>query len=126
MFRKFIDEEGNFKESEKNDVEGLLSLYEASNYGIQGEDILEKALEFSTSHLESLVLNLTNTLAARVIEALRTPVSKNVNRLVARKFIHTYQQDESHNEILLSFAKSDYNMLQKLYQKELRDITRLA
>ncbi|KAL8470076.1 hypothetical protein ACS0TY_032807 [Phlomoides rotata] len=124
VFKKFMDEQGKFEESVVDDVEGMLSLYEASNYGVDGEEILEKALEFCSSHLESLLPKLANPLATRVIEALKSPISKSINRLVATKFIPTYQQDDSHNEILLNFAKLDFNLVQKLYHKELRDITR--
>nr|AKA94109.1 beta-caryophyllene synthase [Ocimum kilimandscharicum] len=125
VFKRFIDEDGNFKERIKDDVEVLLSLYEASNYGVHGEEILEKALEFCSSRLESLLLEQTmnDSLSMRVKEALRIPISRTLTRFGARKFISEYQ-DNKHDETLLKFAISDFNMLQKIHQRELNQLTR--
>ncbi|KAI3456990.1 hypothetical protein Pfo_013653 [Paulownia fortunei] len=124
VFNKFINHEGNFKESLINNVEGMLNLYEAAHFGVNGEVILDKALKFSSSYLESLVHQMSNSLSTRVNEALKIPIRKRVIRLGARKFISMYQEDESHNKTLLNFAKFDFNMVQKIHQKELNDITR--
>ncbi|KAI3457016.1 hypothetical protein Pfo_013679 [Paulownia fortunei] len=124
VFNKFIDHEGNFKESLINNVEGMLNLYEAAHFGVDGEEILDKALEFSSSHLESLIHQMNNSLSTRVNEALKIPIRKSLTRLGARKFISMYQEEESHNETLVNFAKLDFNMVQKIHQKELSDITR--
>ncbi|KAI3456994.1 hypothetical protein Pfo_013657 [Paulownia fortunei] len=124
VFNKFIDHEGNFKESLINNVEGMLNLYEAAHFVVDGEEILHKALEFSSSHLKSLIHQMSNSLSARVNEALKIPIRKSLTRLGPRKFISMYQEDESHNETLLNFAKLDFNMVQKIHQKELSDITR--
>ncbi|KAH6778753.1 hypothetical protein C2S52_009990 [Perilla frutescens var. hirtella] len=125
VFNNFIDDQGNFKESLINDVEGMLSLYEASNYAVNDEEIMDKALEFCYSHLESLLPELTNTsLSKRVKEALEMPIHKTLIRLGATKFMPVYQEDESHNKDLLNFAKLDFNIVQKGHQKELYDITR--
>nr|QBA83619.1 terpene synthase [Mentha x piperita] len=124
VFNKLVDDEGNFKESLINDVEGMLSLYEASNYGINGEEIMDKALEFSSSHLEDSIQKKPTCLSRRVKEALDMPISKTLMRLGARKFISIYEEDESHNELLLNFAKLDFNIVQKMHQRELHHITR--
>nr|U3LVZ7.1 RecName: Full=Beta-caryophyllene synthase; Short=LaCARS; AltName: Full=(-)-beta-caryophyllene synthase [Lavandula angustifolia]AGL98419.1 B-caryophyllene synthase [Lavandula angustifolia] len=124
VFRKFVDEEGEFKSWVSNDVEGLLNLYEASNFAVHGEEILEKALEFCSLRLEFLTQGMTNSLSMRVKEALKIPISKTLTRLGARKFMSMYQEDESHNETLLNFAKLDFNLVQKIHQKELNQITR--
>ncbi|KAL6520244.1 Trehalose-6-P synthase/phosphatase complex synthase subunit [Orobanche minor] len=132
VLEKFVilDKEGNLNASlMNNDVEGLLSFYEASNYGINGEEILDKALE-SSSHLQSLVSEMNNNtcVSRRVEAALEMPISKTLMRLGAKKFISMYQADESHNNnneiLLLNFAKSDFNIMQKMHQRELHLITR--
>ncbi|KAL1544183.1 Trehalose-6-P synthase/phosphatase complex synthase subunit [Salvia divinorum] len=122
VFNGLVDKEGNLL---IDDVEGMLSLYEASNYGINGEDILDKALELSSSHLRnSLHKSMSTSLSNRVKEALEMPISKSLIRLGAKKFISMYQQDESHNQTLLNFAKLDFNIVQKIHQRELHHITR--
>nr|E2E2N7.1 RecName: Full=Bicyclo-germacrene synthase; AltName: Full=Allo-aromadendrene synthase; AltName: Full=Geraniol synthase; AltName: Full=Limonene synthase; AltName: Full=Terpene synthase 4; Short=OvTPS4; AltName: Full=Terpinolene synthase [Origanum vulgare]ADK73618.1 terpene synthase 4 [Origanum vulgare] len=127
VFRKFTDGEGNFATALTNDVEGLLELYEASHLATRGEEILDRAMEFSSSHLQALLnqhLVGSVSLSKRVDEALKMPIRKTLTRLGARKFISLYQEDESRNELLLNFAKLDFNMVQKMHQRELSDATR--
>ncbi|XP_020554144.1 germacrene-D synthase-like [Sesamum indicum] len=124
IFNKFIDGEGNFKVSLIKNVEGMLELFEAAQFRIAGEKILEKALEFSSSNLESSLSNMNSSLSTQVKEALKIPILKSSNRVGAKKFISIYQQNVSHSEILLNFAKLDFNIIQKTHQKELSDITR--
>ncbi|KAK4398458.1 Bicyclogermacrene synthase [Sesamum angolense] len=51
VFDKFIDSERNFKASLIKNIEGMLELFEAAQFRIAGEEVLEKALEFSSSNL---------------------------------------------------------------------------
>ncbi|XP_022858510.1 beta-caryophyllene synthase-like [Olea europaea var. sylvestris] len=123
VFNKFKDHKGNFDESLISNVQGLLSLYEATQLRVHGEEILEEALKFSTTQLNSLLLNVCNSLSTQIKEALDIPIRKTVPRHGAKKFISIYQE-ESHNEKLLNFAKLDFNLLQKMHQKELSEVTR--
>ncbi|KAE8125702.1 hypothetical protein FH972_020477 [Carpinus fangiana] len=125
-FAKFMDSKGKFKESLMDDARGMLSLYEAAHLRVHGEDILDEALVFTTTHLEAVASYLSPTLAAQVSHALKQPIRKGLPRLEARHYFSIYQQDASHNKVLLTFAKLDFNLLQKLHQKELSDITRLG
>uniref|UniRef100_M1BR35 Sesquiterpene synthase 2 n=1 Tax=Solanum tuberosum TaxID=4113 RepID=M1BR35_SOLTU len=52
VFKQFTDQDGKFKETLTNDVQGLLSLYEASHLRVRDEEILEEALTFTTTHLK--------------------------------------------------------------------------
>ncbi|OIT36063.1 PREDICTED: germacrene C synthase-like [Nicotiana attenuata] len=124
VFKKFTGHDGKFKESLTNDVQGLLSLYEAAHFRVHEEEILEEAITFTTTHLESIVPNLTNSLKVQVTEALIYPVRKATPRVVARKYISIYEDIDLHNELLLKFAKLDFNAVQKLHQSELRELTR--
>ncbi|KAI8552655.1 hypothetical protein RHMOL_Rhmol06G0282800 [Rhododendron molle] len=125
VFNKFKDNEGTFKESLIGDVRGLLSLYEATFLNVHQEDILDEAMEFTTTHLNSALPNLSNNpIAAQVAHALSQPIHKGLKRLESRLYISFYQKDDSHNKVLLDFAKLDFNLLQKLYQRELSEITR--
>ncbi|KAG5546366.1 hypothetical protein RHGRI_018519 [Rhododendron griersonianum] len=124
VFNKFKDNKGKFQEYVKGDVRGLVSLYEATHLRVHGEDILDEALNFTTTHLNSAVPNLKNAIAAQVVHALNQPIHKGLTRLEARHYILFYEQEDSHNKTLLDFAKLDFNRMQKLHQKELSEITR--
>ncbi|KAG8382763.1 hypothetical protein BUALT_Bualt05G0111100 [Buddleja alternifolia] len=124
VFNKFKDHEGKFKESLINNVRGMLSLYEASHFGVNGEEILDEALQFSSTHLESMVVHVSDSLETKIKEALKMPIQKKLTRLGVKMFMSMYQKDETHNEILLKFAKLDFNQLLKMHQEELREIAR--
>lgn len=124
-FNKFKDDEGNFKMSLTSDVKGLLELYEASQLRVHGEDILEEALAFTTTHLEfAKTTSLENPLSALVSHARKRPIHKALPRLEARRYIPIYQEDGSHDKRLLKFAKLDFNLLQNSHKEELCKISR--
>ncbi|XP_058744618.1 probable terpene synthase 2 isoform X2 [Vicia villosa] len=122
VFTKFKDEQGNFRENLVTDVEGMLSLYEASHMMIHGEDILEGAMTFTSTNLEFIATQLNPSLAAQVKYTLKQALHKNLPRLEARRYINIYEQNPLHSEILLTLAKLDFNMLQTLHQKEFGNI----
>lgn len=124
VFNKFKTEDGNFKEFLTKDVIGMLNLYEASFLRVHGEKILDEAMEFTTTQLKSLLSQLSDPLAIQVTQALKLPLHKGVTRLLSRYYISTYEADPSHDKTLLKFAKLDFNLLQTLHLKELRDLSR--
>ncbi|KAK4576696.1 hypothetical protein RGQ29_027301 [Quercus rubra] len=83
-FKKFKDEDGQFKESLTSNVEGMLAFYEATHLRMHGEDILDEALEFTTTHLKSTASLIGNPLAAQITCALKQPLHKGIPRLEAR------------------------------------------
>ncbi|KAJ7954581.1 Terpene synthase [Quillaja saponaria] len=105
----------------------MLSLYEAAHLSIRGEDILDEALDFSTYHLKSMVSStemiIPQYLKEKVIHALRWPIRKSLPRLDTRYYISIYPKEDGFHESLLKFAKLDFNMLQALYQDELKSFT---
>ncbi|KAL5766825.1 hypothetical protein ACOSP7_017442 [Xanthoceras sorbifolium] len=119
IFNKFIDGKGNFKESLTNDVLGMLSLYEAAQLEGHGKDILDKAIVFTTAHLQSMAMHLSNPYAAKITHVLKWPIHKAVQRIESRRFFSIYQDQPSHNQALLRLAKLDFNLLQSLHKKEL-------
>ncbi|KAH1083187.1 hypothetical protein J1N35_022948 [Gossypium stocksii] len=82
MFTKFKDNEGNFKKSLTSDMEGLLELYEAAHLCVHGEDILEEALAFITTHLglEKAAGTIEYPLSASVSHALYRHIRKSLPR----------------------------------------------
>ncbi|KAI4333792.1 hypothetical protein L6164_018554 [Bauhinia variegata] len=123
VFHKFKDVDGSFSERLTMDVEGMLSLYEAAHLRIHGEEILDEALAFTSTHLERMKHQLSPSLVSKVNHSLRYPLRKSLPRLEALRYISTYQEDPGHDETLLALAKLDFNMVQKLHQKELADVS---
>ncbi|KAK2967983.1 hypothetical protein RJ640_027643 [Escallonia rubra] len=123
-FEKFKDSSGKFKPAVASDPRGMLALYEASQLRVKGEDILDEALEFTTTHLESCELDLNPNFANQVKHALYQQLRKGIPRVEARHFLSVYEDDKSKNESLLKLAKLDFNFLQLLHKKELCEVSR--
>ncbi|CAL5406936.1 unnamed protein product [Camellia sinensis] len=113
VFYEFKDDNGKILESLIRDVRGMLSLYEAAHLRLAGDDILDEALSFTITHLEFAVPNLSNLVQEQVIHALNQPIHKGLTRLEATRYFFFFEQDDSHNKVLLNFAKLDFNLLEK-------------
>ncbi|KAL2331543.1 hypothetical protein Fmac_019124 [Flemingia macrophylla] len=124
IFNKFKNEQGNFNITLANDIQGLCNLYEAAQMRTNEDDILEEAWDFSKTHLKLLVNQVNSFLALQINHCLRQPLNKNVPRFEARFHMTLYEQEPSHNKTLLTFAKVDFNILQKMHQKEIGSITK--
>ncbi|PAN10360.1 hypothetical protein PAHAL_2G089500 [Panicum hallii] len=120
VFVKFKDDQGNFA---SNDAKCLLALYDAANLRTRGEDILDNAVVFTRSRLQSMMKTLDPELAAEVGYTLDTPSYRRVQRLEARRYISLYEKKVTRNDTILEFAKLDYNILQALYCEELKALT---
>nr|XP_043628893.1 probable terpene synthase 11 [Erigeron canadensis] len=125
VFTRFMDPNGRFIESLSEDVEGLLSLYEASYLGAIGEDVLSQAKEFTTTHLkQKSVSQLSPKLHQKIQHGLELPKHMRMARLEAKRYIEKYGNETDHIPMLLELAKLDYNQVQSLHQTELAEITR--
>ena len=80
-----------------SDVIGMLGLYEVAHLRVHGEDILTKALAFTTTHLKAMVESLGYHLAEQVAHALNRPIRKGMERLEARWYISVYQDEAFHD-----------------------------
>lgn len=66
MFDKFTNNEGKFNPKLGQNIKGMIGLYEASQLGIAGEDIVDEAGEFSGQFLcekVDLIDNITMKLS---------------------------------------------------------------
>ena len=104
----------------------MLCLYEATNLRIHGEDALDEALAFTTTHLRSMVEHLKYHLKEQVAHALNRPIRRGVERLEARWYMTIYQNETMHDRTLLKLAKLDFNLVQSLHKEELRNLSRFA
>ncbi|KAI9072940.1 hypothetical protein K1719_045096 [Acacia pycnantha] len=84
IFESFKNQNGNFKACLSNDVKGMLSLYEATFLGHQGEDILEEAKAFTTTHLSEMNQHRSNdhVLSQAISHALDLPVHRRTRSTV--------------------------------------------
>nr|XP_018680015.1 PREDICTED: terpene synthase 10-like isoform X2 [Musa acuminata subsp. malaccensis] len=125
VFNRFIDEKGNLKASLRHQTEGLVSLYEASHLAKEGEHVLEEATNFTTKQLKSLMEgSLEPHLREHVAHALELPLNWRMPRLQTRWFIEASQREAKMNPVLLELAKLDFNRVQIIYQRELREVSR--
>ncbi|XP_076904292.1 monoterpene synthase TPS4, chloroplastic-like isoform X2 [Bidens hawaiensis] len=124
VFQNFMDANRELKKSSSEDIEGLLSLYEASHLGSSGEDVLSHAKEITTRHLNKSVSQLNPKLHKKVVEGLKLPRHMRMQRLEARRYIEEYGNEDDHNPLVLEFAKYDYNKVQSVLQMELVEVTR--
>ncbi|KAL5998577.1 threalose-6-phosphate phosphatase [Asimina triloba] len=109
VFKKFKDEKGDFKASLRDNIPGLLSLYEAAYFSTRDDSILDEALDFTTNQVNSVLSHLSSPLSELVKLALDLPLLKRIERLQSRYFISIYQKGKGKNDVLLEFAKLDFN-----------------
>ncbi|XP_059451578.1 probable terpene synthase 12 [Corylus avellana] len=124
VFNSFKDDSGNFKECLTKDVKGMLSLYEASYLGFEGENLLDEATTFTRMHLKDLKGDVSKSMAEQVSHALEVPLHHRMLRLEARWYIEAYNKREDANSLLLELAKLDFNIVQSVFQRELQDMSR--
>ncbi|KAF8708700.1 hypothetical protein HU200_030082 [Digitaria exilis] len=103
----------------------LLSLYNAAHMAIPGEEALDDAIAFARGHLEAAVNKgeLKSPMAEQVSRALGIPLPRSKPRVEATYYIAEYEQEETHDAVLLELAKLDFNLVRALHLKELSDIT---
>ncbi|XP_077225048.1 alpha-terpineol synthase, chloroplastic-like [Tasmannia lanceolata] len=125
VFNGFKDKKGDFKESLCEDIEGLLSLCEASHLAFEGEIVLEEARAFTSKHLKNLKGKIADqNLKIQVEHALELPLHWRMSRLESRWYIETYVRQVDMNPLVFELAKLDFNMVQAIYQADIKDTLR--
>ncbi|KAK7251354.1 hypothetical protein RIF29_34467 [Crotalaria pallida] len=124
IFKKFLDKDGNFKESLGKDIWGILSLYEASYLAAEGEEVLLKAMDFSKAHLQKSIPYLGPQAWKHVSKALTLPRHMRMAKLEAKNYIDEYSHASSQIPALLELGKLEFDKIQSLHQRELAEICR--
>jgi hypothetical protein len=126
VFNHFKDEQGNFRAWIHDDLKGMLFLYEASYFLVEGESILEDARDFTTKNLEKYFkkCNPSEYLSKMVSHALELPLAWRMLRLESNWFINVYETKTDMEPVLLELAKLDFNMVQALHQEDLKHSSR--
>nr|ASU91354.1 (-)-germacrene D synthase [Indosasa hispida] len=121
----FKDENGDFKDALRSDVDALLSLYEAAHLGKCDEDLLSRAVVFTTDCLSSLANGgqLPEPILEKVQHALTSPTQRRMKRLEAKLYISIYEKDEESNQDILELAKLDFHILQMMHRDEVKSIS---
>lgn len=144
VFKNFKEGNGNFLGSEgqfNNEIASMVSLYQASELGFPGENIIVEAKGFATQYLRQ-ALTRNETLSAwnrkrnlsREIEyTLETSWYATLPRLETKRYCQMYQPDcvrlakgiyrlpSVDNEKLLELAKLDFNIVQSIHQEEIKN-----
>ena len=123
MFVRFKDQEGSFLA--KNLVE-LLSLYNAAHLGTHGEIILDEAIVFTRSRLETMLPSLEGSLAHEIKCALEIPLPRRVRIYESKYYVSTLEKDVTVHDTVLQLAKLNSNIMQLRHQQELEIITRCS
>ncbi|CAN6443202.1 unnamed protein product [Victoria cruziana] len=97
IFDGFMDGKGSFKHELEQDVRGLLSLYEASFLGMDGEASLYEARSFATAQLQPFLQDSAQR--------------------------RHHRADRNH-DILIELATLDCDYTQSLYKKELWEVSK--
>ncbi|KAL9309051.1 putative lyase [Arabidopsis thaliana] len=123
---RFKGDNGKFKECLAKDAKGILSLYEAAHMGTTTDYILDEALSFTLTYMESLAASGTCkiNLSRRIRKALDQPQHKNMEIIVAMKYIQFYEEEEDCDKTLLKFAKLNFKFLQLHYLQELKILSK--
>ncbi|XP_077224160.1 alpha-terpineol synthase, chloroplastic-like [Tasmannia lanceolata] len=90
-----------------------------------GEIVLEEARAFTTKHLKDLKGKITDqNLKIQVEHALELPLHWRMPRLESRWYIETYVRQVDMNPLLFELAKLDFNVVQAIYQSNIKDTSR--
>ncbi|XP_062225032.1 (-)-alpha-terpineol synthase-like isoform X2 [Phragmites australis] len=114
---------GGFRKTLKKDIEGLLSLYEASYFAFGGEDILDEARRFSSGALRDLLPSMDPHLKSKVAHSLELPLHWRAPRQEARWFIDHYAKDMNSDPLIAKFSKLDFNNVQNMHRQEIAMLT---
>ncbi|KAK9984748.1 hypothetical protein SO802_034273 [Lithocarpus litseifolius] len=99
-------------------------LDDAVSLGFEGENLLDEAMEFTTMHLKDLKGDVSKTLKEEVRHSLEIPLHRRMRRLEQRWYIDAYNMKEAHNRKLLELARLDFNIVQSVHQRDLKDMSR--
>lgn len=133
-FDNFKNEDGRFKQELCNDTKGLLSLFEASELNIPGDEILDEAAYFTWNLLKSSLSNVHENVAVIINKTLISPHHKSLPRLTAKKelpnfetslnFLHDCLDTQDWIKEIQDLARTDINKAQITLQSETTQISK--
>uniref|UniRef100_A0A0A8YDY2 Terpene synthase N-terminal domain-containing protein n=1 Tax=Arundo donax TaxID=35708 RepID=A0A0A8YDY2_ARUDO len=120
-----MDENGDFKDILRSNVDALLSLYEAAHLGKCDEELLSRAIVFTTDSMSSLENGgqVRKPVHQKVKHALSSPMQRRMKRLEAKFYISMYENDVESNKVILELAKLDFHILQQMHREEVKSMS---
>ena len=95
-------------------------MYEASQLGIDGEDILDETREFSSQTLKKWQTAEVDHFSGRVIRnTLDQPYHKSLSRFTARNLLTDFKGTNGWTNVFQELAKMDFIIVQSLHQEEI-------
>ncbi|XP_052624612.1 R-linalool synthase QH1, chloroplastic isoform X2 [Lactuca sativa] len=124
IFEDIRDETGNIKAQLREDIVGMLNLYEASFLAVEDESILDEARELTRQCLKEMLeknsIGNDQCLVMLISHALELPLLWRPQRFEAIWFIEAYKTRSDKNSLLLELAELDFNVLQGIHQEDLK------
>lgn len=108
-------------------IKGMLELFEASNLALEGEHILEEAKSHTFETLKSISISDLDDdceAAKLVAHSLEVSLQWRVHWFDVRWQINAYEKDKNMNNVLLQLAKLNFNVVQAIHQKDLKESSR--
>ncbi|KAG5382966.1 hypothetical protein IGI04_034436 [Brassica rapa subsp. trilocularis] len=122
-FQKHPRQEEWIQNDLQNDVKGLIELYEASELGVEGEEILDSLRECTFTRLNELCSGRDSHEEREIMNSLAQPRHKTLRRLTSNKFISIIkiggEEDNEWLQSLLRVAECDSIMLKSLIREEI-------
>ena len=119
VLNNFIGKDGKFKTKLSTDIKGLMALYEASQFSIVGDHILDEAAHFSSQQLSSWMAHLDLSESKMVESTLKSPYHKSIARFTAKSFLRDVKGTNLLESVFQELAEMDFNMVKSIYQREL-------
>jgi (S)-beta-macrocarpene synthase len=99
----------------------LLSLYNAAYLRTRDEEVLDQAIPYTTRRLQEALPHLESPLVMEVSSFLDIPLFKKVGIIEARNYIPIYEKEYTRNEVVLEFAKLNFNLQQLVFCQEIKE-----
>ncbi|KAK7362995.1 hypothetical protein VNO77_05120 [Canavalia gladiata] len=117
IFDKFWDNEGKLKQTFYDDIYGLIALFEASQFSVEGEDYLHESGELCRQYLNMWLSRFQDHPQVKAVaHSLRCPIHKSLPRFTPTIFqLQNYGMSNS----LLELSKIDTEMVSSLHLKEI-------
>ncbi|KAD1794287.1 hypothetical protein E3N88_42280 [Mikania micrantha] len=125
IFKDNIDENGTVMGHLNEDIMSMLNLYEATYHSLENESILDNARIFTKKFLKQSIEKIADkNILSLIYHALDFPLHWMLPRVETRWFIEVYDKRNSMNPMVLELAKLDFNMVQAVYQEDLKQASR--